>query len=175
LRAQWQPFLDGQRIGFNPLNFAKRKNNENENESPKKFGDFLYVVCAAVAGRDWPSFGYNLYDGLSATGWSDVQSIRDRPGAANGETFSYTGFNPSQYQQLYWGLNSVANVNEGTPNGNMQFQSYNSTTGIAVWTSTANWIFTSPINLGCCDQPTQLLFSCNPIPERTPVSWAPDL
>ena len=83
-------------------------------------------------------------------------------GAANGETFSFTGFNSSQYHTLYWGLNSAANVNEGTPSGNMQFLGYNSTTGIAVWISTANWVFTSPINPGCCNTPTQLLVQLQP-------------
>jgi len=84
-------------------------------------------------------------------------------GAANGETFSYMGFNSSQYNQLYWGLNWVANVNEGTPNGNMQFQSYNPATGIAVWTSTSNWVFTDGANPGgCCNIATQLLVQLQP-------------
>lgn len=50
--------------------------------------------------------------------------------------YSYTGFNSSAYQTLYYGVNYVANV--GAP-GTMAFQGYNPTTGILAWGSTANW------------------------------------
>ena len=100
--------------------------------------------------------------GYTPPGGVTFSSSGPGSGAANGETFAFTGFNSTQYHQLYWGLNFVANVNEGTPNGNMQFQSYNPTTGIAVWTSTADWVFASPINPGCCDTPTQLLVQLQP-------------
>jgi hypothetical protein len=60
-------------------------------------------------------------------------------GADGGETFSYTGFNSGAYAKLYWGLNAVANVNEGTPNGNMIFLNYNPSTGIATWVSTSEF------------------------------------
>lgn len=83
-------------------------------------------------------------------------------GSATGQTFAYTGFNTAQYNTLYYGLNFVANVNEGVPDGNMVFQSYNATTGIAVWTSTSNWVFTSGNNGGCCNTATQLLVQLQP-------------
>jgi hypothetical protein len=100
--------------------------------------------------------------GYPPPGGVTFSSSGNGSGAANGETFAYTGFNSSQYNLLYWGLNVVANVNEGSPNGNMQFQSYNSGTGIAVWTSTANWVFTSGFGNGCCSTATQLLVQLQP-------------
>jgi hypothetical protein len=59
-------------------------------------------------------------------------------------------------------MNVAANVNEGTPNGNMTFLSYNSATGIATWVSTANWDFTSGYGGGCCSTGTQLLVQLQP-------------
>jgi hypothetical protein len=56
----------------------------------------------------------------------------------------------------------VANVNEGTPNGNMIFLNYNPSTGIATWVSTSDWVFTSAFGGGCCFTPTQLLVQLQP-------------
>jgi Periplasmic copper-binding protein (NosD) len=89
-------------------------------------------------------------------------------GADGGQTFSYTGFNSGAYAKLYWGLNAVANVNEGTPNGNMTFLNYNATTGIATWVSTSNWVFTSGYGNGCCSTPTQLLVQLQPYTNSNP-------
>jgi hypothetical protein len=120
------------------------------------------MLCALLLLAIGPSWAATYTMGYPPPGGVTLSQSGPGSGAANGQTFSYTGFNSTQYHTLYWGLNFVANVNEGTPDGNMQFQSYNSTTGIAVWTSTANWIFTSPTNSGCCNTPTQLLVQLQP-------------
>ena len=83
-------------------------------------------------------------------------------GSAGGQTFFYSGFNTASYNQLYYGLNFVANVWEGTGTGSMTFLGYNSSTGIASWGSTANWVFTSGNNPGCCSTPTQLMVQLQP-------------
>jgi Periplasmic copper-binding protein (NosD) len=85
-------------------------------------------------------------------------------GSANGQTFSYSGFNPSAFAQLYWGLNTVANVAEGTISPtNMTFAGYNPVTGIATWVSTADWTFFDPANGGSpVDTATQLLVQIQP-------------
>lgn len=83
-------------------------------------------------------------------------------GNSGGQTFFFSNFNTASYNQLYWGLNVSANVWEGTGTGNMTFLSYNSSTGIATWGSTANWVFTSGTNPGCCSTPTQLMVQLQP-------------
>jgi hypothetical protein len=122
----------------------------------------LCVVCVLLFAAVVPASATSYTMGYPPPGGVTFNASGPGSGAANGETFSYTGFTPAQYHQLYWGLNTVANVNEGTPSGNMVFQGYNSTTGIAVWTSTSNWVFTSPINPGCCSTGTQLLVQLQP-------------
>lgn len=83
-------------------------------------------------------------------------------GSTGGETFFYNNFNTASYNQLYWGLNVSANVWEGTGTGNMTFIGYNPSTGIATWGSTADWVFTSGNNGGCCSTPTQLMVQLQP-------------
>ena len=123
----------------------------------------LWISCALFSlFASGPAWATTYTMGFPPPGGVTFTQSGPGSGAANGETFSYTGLNSSQYHTLYWGLNSVANVNEGTASGNMQFLGYNSTTGIAVWTSTANWVFTSPINPGCCNTATQLLVQLQP-------------
>jgi hypothetical protein len=100
-------------------------------------------------------------------------------GADGGETFSYTGFNSGEYAKLYWGLNPVANVNEGTPNGNMIFLNYNPSTGMATWVSTSDWVFTSGFGGGgSATRPPVPYFACTTtasancigVGERSPTS-----
>ncbi len=123
----------------------------------------LWILCASMvlfAVGQARAVTYTM--GYPPPGGVTFSSSGNGPGSVNGETFAYTTFTPSQYKQLYWGLNAVANVNEGMPNGNMVFTGYNPATGIAVWTSTSNWIFTSGNNVGCCNTPTQLLVQLQP-------------
>ena len=123
----------------------------------------LWVLCAlALVLAASPAWGATFTMGYPPPGGVTFAPFGSGSGSPNGETFTYTGFSPAQYKQLYWGLNAVANVNQGVANGNMQFAGYNSMTGIAVWTSTANWVFTSGTNVGCCSTPTQLLVQLQP-------------
>ena len=117
---------------------------------------FVFLFTAELASAATYTMGYPPPGGVT------LSSAGNGAGAANGQTFSFTGFNTAQYNTLYWGLNSVANVNQGVPNGNMVFQGYNATTGIAAWTSTSNWVFTSGNNSGCCNTATQLLVQLQP-------------
>jgi Periplasmic copper-binding protein (NosD) len=119
---------------------------------------FAFVMLLAV-GPVWATtytMGYPPPGGVSLG--------QSGPGAGNdgGQTFSFTGFNSSVYAQLYWGLNAVANVNEGSANGNMTFLGYNPATGIATWVSNSNWIFPSGFDPGCCSTATQLLVQLQP-------------
>lgn len=118
------------------------------------------LVCLLALGVAW---GATFTMGFPPPGGVTFTQSGIGAGAANGQTFAFTGFNTSQFKTLYWGMNTVANVNEGTPDGNMVFQGYNSTTGIAVWTSTANWVFTDGADpTGCCNIGTQLLVQLQP-------------
>jgi|HubBroStandDraft_6_1064221.scaffolds.fasta_scaffold28030_4 hypothetical protein len=51
--------------------------------------------------------------GYPPTGGVTFGQFGNGAGSANGQTFTYTGFNSADYSQLYWGLNTVANVAEG--------------------------------------------------------------
>jgi hypothetical protein len=73
--------------------------------------------------------------------------------------FSYQGFNSSDYQSLYYGVNYVTNVAQSdvlNP-GNMAFQGYNSTTGILAWGSTQPWTFQNTLSLATVSTNTQLI------------------
>lgn len=118
----------------------------------------VQVLCALLLSiAVIPAWATTYTMGYPPPGGVTFSSSGPGFGAAGGETFSYTGFNSGAYAKLYWGLNAVANVNEGTPNGNMIFLNYNPSTGIATWVSTSDWVFTSGFGGGCCSTPTQLL------------------
>ena len=82
----------------------------------------LWILCALLLLAIGPSWAATYTMGYPPPGGVTLSQSGPGSGAANGQTFSYTGFNSTQYHTLYWGLNFVANVNEGTPDGNMQFQ-----------------------------------------------------
>jgi Right handed beta helix region len=117
---------------------------------------FVFLFTAELASAATFTMGFPPPGGVTFT------QAGNGAGSASGLTFAFTGFNTAQYNTLYWGLNSVANVNQGVANGNMVFQGYNPATGIAVWTSTSNWVFTSGNNGGCCNIGTQLLVQLQP-------------
>lgn len=76
--------------------------------------------------------------------------------------FTYSGFNGSAYQTLYYGVNYVANVAQtGAPTGNMTFQTV-LPNGTLVWGSTVNWAFNSG-TCGAVSTPTQLLVQIQPL------------
>jgi hypothetical protein len=118
----------------------------------------VQVLCALLLSiAVSPAWATTYTMGYQPPGGVTFSSSGPGSGADGGKTFSYTGFNSGAYAKLYWGLNAVANVNEGTPNGNMIFLNYNPSTGIATWVSTSDWVFTSGVGGGCCSTPTQLL------------------
>jgi hypothetical protein len=61
-----------------------------------------------------------------------------------GETWTY-GLDNTQYNQLWWTEEFVNNVctPTGCTKGSMNFTSYNQAAGVAVWTNSAPWTFTS--------------------------------
>ncbi|HKB99082.1 MAG TPA: NosD domain-containing protein [Terriglobales bacterium] len=121
------------------------------------------VLCALLMSiAVSPAWATTYTMGYPPPGGVTFTSSGPGSGADGGKTFSYTGFNSGAYAKLYWDLNAVANVNEGTANGNMVFLNYNATTGIATWVSTSNWLFTSGFGNGCCTTPTQLLVQLQP-------------
>lgn len=84
--------------------------------------------------------------------------------ASGGAAFAYTGFNTADYVNLYWGVNTVANVAQSSVAvpGNMTFNSYNPTTGLIVFVSTQNWTFTNTISLATVSTATQLVVQVQP-------------
>jgi hypothetical protein len=120
----------------------------------------LALLLTIAVSPAWAGTTYTM--GYPPPGGVSFSSSGSGSGADGGETFSYTSFNTADYAQLYWGLNTSANVNEGIPNGNMTFLSYNSSTGIATWISTSNWTFSSGLGGGCCSTPTQLMVQLQP-------------
>ena len=78
--------------------------------------------------------------------------------------FAYSGFNSSDYQNLYYGVNYVANVAQSNvlSPGNMSFQSYNPATGVLAWTSTQNWTFTNTIDSSTVSTATQFIVQIQP-------------
>jgi hypothetical protein len=70
-------------------------------------------------------------------------------GSGGGATLSYSSFDSSQFSQLWWGLQDVQNVynsNFSGSTGNMAFLSYNSSTRVAEYDSTAPWTFIDAFN-----------------------------
>jgi hypothetical protein len=65
-------------------------------------------------------------------------------GQATGRTNFYSGFNETQYDQIAWSFITIPNPYHSTePNsgGNMNYSSYNATTGIMTWDSTSNAVW----------------------------------
>jgi hypothetical protein len=79
-------------------------------------------------------------------------------GQTGGKTFSYSGFDPSQYETLYWGPLDVANVinaGDATP-ADMQFVGLAG--GSYEFDSTANWTFNGAF-IGTQHLPTRMLLT----------------
>lgn len=93
------------------------------------------VAGAALIGPEWPAPGGTTY---SATG---------EPGKTGGLTFSYTGFDPSQYVDLYWGpwegapIGASLNGPEIDGSEIMTFSMFSGNT--AVWTGASTWSYFS--------------------------------
>lgn len=116
----------------------------------------LFVVSQAWAGTTY-TMGYPPAGGVTLT-----QS--GNPISNGGGTFAFSGFNTMDYVSLYWGVNTVANVaqsNVASP-GNMTFYSYNPSTGIIAFVSTAPWTFTNTLNNTTVSMQTQLVVQLQP-------------
>jgi hypothetical protein len=83
---------------------------------------------------------------------------------STGATYSFAGFNTSDYVNLYWGVNFVANVAQSdvASPGNMTFASYNPSTGIIAFTSTQSWTFIDGASNLPVTTPTQFLLQVQP-------------
>ncbi len=96
-----------------------------------------------------------------------VTWVPSGPGAGSGagETFTYSGFNPTQYAVLYWGPYDVSNVsNVGQTPADMQFQGL--VGGSYEFTSTATWTFNAIT--GTVLLPTRMLLTVSGLgPEDT--------
>ena len=90
-------------------------------------------AAAQVLGPQYPPPGGNTFSNSG----SSVQT--------GGATWNYGGFDSSQYNQLWWGEEFVNNVCSptGCTNGTMSFTSYDQATGVAIWTNSTPWTFTS--------------------------------
>jgi hypothetical protein len=122
----------------------------------------VLLMLVALASNAWAAtftMGFPPPGGVTFTSSDPTGGAS---GNTNGETYFFSGFNPTAYGQLYWGENSVANVFEGASTGNMVFQGYNSGTGLATWVSATNWSFTSGNSPGCCSTGTQLVVQLQP-------------
>jgi hypothetical protein len=93
----------------------------------------ISTAIADPAGPVFPPPG-----GVTATGTGGS-------GVAGGKTNFYTGFEPASFTQLYWTFYAIQNPISGaqSPTGQMTFTSYNISTGIATWSSTANMTWNS--------------------------------
>lgn len=91
------------------------------------------LFADTIYGPTYPAPGSNSFNSIGSSGES------------NGETRFYTGFDPSAYGQLWWGLVEVANVSDSASQpsgtGDMSYSGFSN--GIATWNSTANWTFSS--------------------------------
>ena len=86
----------------------------------------VQVLCALLLSiAVSPAWATTYTMGYPPPGGVTFSSSGPGSGADGGKTFSYTGFNSGANAKLYWELNAVANVNEGTQNGNMIFLNYN--------------------------------------------------
>jgi hypothetical protein len=75
----------------------------------RKLEKTLDIVCFVFIACERFGLGHNLYHGFPPPGGVTFTQSGPGSGAANGQTYSFTGFNSSQYHTLYWGLNSVVN------------------------------------------------------------------
>jgi len=126
----------------------------------KKFCSSLAILFALTATPSWAATytsGHIPAGGVSTT--FSGNSI-----FSTGATYSFTGFNTSDYVSLYWGVNLVANVaqSDNLNPGNMTFTSYNPSTGIIAFTSTQDWTFIDGASNMPVSTPTQLLLQVQP-------------
>jgi len=101
------------------------------------------MVAALLVGPYLLAATYTM--GYTPAGGVTVNSAGGPPYTINPALFTYTNFNSSAYQALYYGVNYVANVAMvGSPTGNMTFLG-TLANGSLVWASSQNWQFTGGV------------------------------
>src|SRR5271166_1823319 len=102
--------------------------------------------------------------GYSPAGGVTVAQAGGPPFTSSPALFAYSNFNSNSYQNLYYGVNYVANVAQSNVlnPGTMAFQGYNPATGILAWTSTQNWVFQNTVSLATVSTQTQLIVQIQP-------------
>jgi hypothetical protein len=102
--------------------------------------------------------------GYTPPGGVNISSGGGAPYTSSPALYGYTGFNSSDYQTLYYGVNYVANVEQSNVSnpGTMAFLGYNPSTGMLIWGSTQPWTFTNTITNELVSTYTQLQVQVQP-------------
>lgn len=104
------------------------------------------VLVPEAASAQTPTYvGYPAPGGTTFSGSGSA-------GHGAGANGHYSGFDASQWGDLFWTYSEIANPVVGSSNGDMQFVGYDVGTGIATWQSTQNLQFQSAF--GPVSQPT---------------------
>jgi hypothetical protein len=102
-------------------------------------------------------------------GLTSFSSSGDGSAQAGGKTWTY-GLDNTQYDQLWWSQVSVDNVcspltvGSSCGTGTMNFTSYNPGTGVAIWTNSQFWTFTSGITGGTISTLPEYVLTLTPNP-----------
>jgi len=124
---------------------------------------FFATLLATLLGV--PSLYAQTYTmGYTPPGGVTVTSGGGAPYTSSPALYGYSGFNSSDYQSLYYGVNYVLNVAQSTFTnpGNMSFLGYNPATGILAWGSTQPWVFQNTISLQQVSINTQFIVQIQP-------------
>lgn len=83
------------------------------------------------------------YQGYPAPGGTTFSGSGTFAGSSTGADGRYSGFDDTQWGDLFWSYSQVANpiIDGQASTGTMNFVGYNSVTGIATWQSSANLEF----------------------------------
>ncbi len=120
-------------------------------------------VLAILCGAPY-LFAGSYIMGYTPAGGVTIASGGGAPYTSSPALFDYTGFNSSDYQSLYYGVNYVTNVAQSDVSnpGNMTFQGYNSVTGLLAWGSSQPWNFQNTLSLAPVSTYTQLIVQIQP-------------
>lgn len=127
----------------------------------RKLGVSVVVSAILLVGPYLSAVTYVM--GFPPAGGATLVQSGSSVGATGG-TFAYSNFNSGSYLTLYWGVNTVANVAQSdvlNP-GNMTFLSYNPSTGILAFGSTAQWTFINGATSLPVTTNTQLIVQVQP-------------
>ncbi|UKM66538.1 HYR domain-containing protein [Flavobacteriaceae bacterium GSB9] len=105
-------------------------------------------------------FGVDFIEGTDFT----FASSGSNPGEPGGKTYIYTNLSPTNYGGLWFTFNNIENPRHSSqqPTGSMSFHSYDATTGVATFYSTAPLTWTNPANGQLQSINTQFRFQVQP-------------